>query len=166
MRLRPADWGVLVGATGLLLTLFMDWYEVAGAYVTRSADEPLVVQPTGWASLGWLTVTLLALCIAAGLLLVVLLAAGVGDWANLVPAAVLFVLGPPTLLVLIIVVLLQPGLGSGLPNEIVSLTTAGWIGIACAVLLAGSGLASLHDERRTSPDRLVTPPVPRPAPPA
>lgn len=160
-RLRPSDWGVLVGAAGLLVTLFLDWFDVGGARVSS-----LDLSTTGWSSLGWFTVLLLALCIVLGLLLVVLLAAGAGDWANLPPGVALFALAPLTLIVLLVVVVLQPGLGAGLPNEVVSLQAAGWAGIACMVLLTVCALASIHDERRGTPGREFTPPEPRPAPPA
>src|SRR4029079_18195754 len=47
-RLRAGEWTAAIGATALLVTLFLDWF--------GPADE------SGWSSLGWVT---LALCVAA-----------------------------------------------------------------------------------------------------
>ena len=89
-----------------------------------------------------------------------------GDWANLPPGVALFALAPLTLIVLLAVVLLQPGLGYGLPNDAVAITTAGRVGVGCMALLTISALASIHDERRGTAGREFTPPAARPAPPA
>jgi hypothetical protein len=165
-RLRPSDWGVLAGSAGLLVTLFMKWYEPDGNVSLTQNPAGTLLNTTGWSALGWFTVLLLALCIALGLLLVVLLAAGVGDWGNLPPGVALFALTPPALIVLLIVVLLQPGLGYGLPNDAVAMTTAGRAGVGLMVLLTVCASASIHDERRNTYGRTATPPTPRPAPPA
>lgn len=158
-RLRPAEWAVLGGALGLLVTMFFDWYE-------GPAGWPEDLNTTGWTSLGWFTIVLLVVCIACGLLLCGLLAADVGDAYNLPPGVILATLGLPTLLVLLVVVLLQPGLGPGLPNAVVKLQPAGWVGLLCAVLLVVGGLLSIHDERTTGAGRHYTPPPERPASPA
>jgi hypothetical protein len=158
-HLRRAEWAVLVGAAGLLVTLFLDWYE-------GPAGTALAPNTSGWSSLGWFTVMLLVICIVAGLLLCALIAADAVDAFTLPPGVTLAMVGVPALLVLLLVLLFQPGLGTGLPNEAVTLQPAGWIGTACAVLLVAGGLLSLHDERTTGADRAFTPPTPRPAPPA
>src|SRR4051812_27281671 len=158
-HLRRAEWMVLAGALGLLVTLSLEWY--SGPVGSRLAPHT-----TGWAALGWFTVFLLATLITCGLLLCALLAAGKADVATLPPAVVLATLGIPALLILLLVMVLQPGLGRGLPNQAVTLQVAGWAGLVFAVLLVAGGLLSLHDERTTGADRLFAPPAPRPAPPA
>lgn len=171
-RLRPAEWAVLVGASGLLVTLFLDWYDLVAqgtgvGFVDRSIERTLdQISTSGWSSLGWFTLLVLTICIVAGLILCVLTVAGVADGYVLPPAVVLAVLGKPALLVLLVVVVVQPGLGVGAPNDAVELTAAGWLGIACAVLLVGGGLLSIRDERTTGSDRVYSPPAPRPVPPA
>ncbi len=165
-RLRIAEWLVLAGAIGLIVTLSMDWYDGGNERDVDFDRSALVLSTTGWAALGWLTIALLVICIAAGLLLFTLIAAGARDAYTLPPGVILVVLGLPTLLVLLIVVTLQPGLGAGLPNDAVRLEPVGCLGIACAFLLVGGGLASLRDERVTGPERIYRRPPARPAPPA
>lgn len=160
-RLRIAEWIVLAGAIGLIVTLSMDWYALDD--FDRSTP---VISTTGWAALGWLTLALLVVCIAVGLLLFALLAAGARDAYTLPPGVVLVVLGLPALLVLLVDVTLQPGLGAGLPNDAVRLEPVGCLGIAFAFLLVGGGLASVRDERVTGPERFYRRPPARPAPPA
>ena len=166
-RLRAAEWAVLVGAGGLLVSLFLDWYALDSPILERSGvGARLDLNTTGWSALGWVMILLLVVCIVAGLLLVGLIASEAGDAYVLPPSVVLGTLGPPTLVILLLVVVFQPGLGAGLPNELVALEPAGWAGIACAILLVAGGLLSLRDERTTGPDRLFDPPPARPAPPA
>ncbi len=166
-RLRLAEWGVLVGGCGLLVTLFLDWYALQNATLVRpDVIATIDAHTIGWSALGWLTTLFLVLCITAGLLLVALIASGAGDAYVLAPTVVLGTQGPLALIVLLVVVTLQPGLGEGLPNSVVTLEPAGWAGIACAVLLVVGGLFSLRDERTTGPGRHFEPPPARPAPPA
>ena len=184
-RLRIAEWAVLVGAAGLLVTLFLDWYGVDGGYLLDQLRAPAIERPeqsgpgalavgyaelrldsSGWGALGWLTIALLISCVAAGLLLVTMIAAGATDVYALVPSVVLVVFGLPALIVLLVVVLFKPGLGADLSNGAVALEPAGWAGIGCAVLLVVGGLQSFRDERTTGADRIYTRPPARPAPPA
>ena len=47
MRLRPADWLILVSAIAVPVTLGLDWF------TTPDGHE------TGWSSLGWVTLALI-----------------------------------------------------------------------------------------------------------
>jgi hypothetical protein len=146
-RLRAGDWIALVGTVGLLVTLFLDWFSVTDG------------KRTGFDALPVLVLALVLICIALNLLLCALLAAGSLDVFNLIPGVALCVLAPLTTLLLVIVTLLKPG-------DATSICAAGWIGLACAVLMTAGDFQSIRDERRDAPDRAVTPPPPRPAPPA
>lgn len=160
MRLRAGDWLLLVSALALLVLLVLDWFSAESA--GTAAPET-----SGWSSLGWFVVALLVVTIALALVTVALLAAGAGDALNLKPAVVLAVLAPLTFLVLAVRVLVaQPGLGAGLPDEAVAVELAGWLGLLAALLLAAGAWISLHDERTDARGREFTPPEPRPAPPA
>ncbi len=147
-RLRAGEWVALGGALGLIASLFADWFSGPGRATA-----------TGWSALGWAA---LALVVAATLLTValwLLFAAGAGDVWNLVPGVIAPVLTPACLLVLVVVTLLKPG-------DATAIEPAAWAGLACAALMTGGILASLHNERRTGPGRVFQPPPARPAPPA
>ena len=162
-RLRFAEWVALLGAVTLLVTLFLDWFRVEGP---GAQSLEAAANTTGWTALGWVTVALLVICIVCAVALFVLTLAGAGDALTLPPGVVLGFVGPFALLVLIVVVLFQPGLGLGLPNDRVAMEPAGWIGLMGAFAMLLGGLASLRDERTTGPDRVAAKPDARPAPPA
>jgi hypothetical protein len=167
MSLRPGDLLLALGAVGLLVLLFLDWFTAQAVVVSRLGVAAGTLSTTGWGALGWFAVLVVALMIALALLVVVLLAAGAADGWNLPPAVVLVVLSPLTLLLLVVRVLwAQPGLGAGLPNGAVDVTTAGWLGLLAALALVLGSWWSIHDERRGVRSRQVPPAPARPAPPA
>ncbi len=147
-RLKLAEWTALVGAVGLLVTLFLDWYRVG-----RRADA------SGWDTLGWLTLTLLLIAIVAALALALALVVSAVDAFNDPPGVVLAAIGLPALAALLIDLLSTPW-----PSA--DLAPAGWAGSVFAVLMVAGGMASMRDERTTGFGRRYTPPAPRPAPPA
>jgi hypothetical protein len=139
-RLKAAEWTALVGAVGLLLTLFLNWYRVG-----RRAHA------SGWDTLGWLTLTLLVIAIVAAIALAV-------DAFNTPPGVVLAAVGLPALAALFVDLLTAPW-----PSA--DLAPAGWAGAVFAVALVAGGMASIVDERTTGFGRHYTPPAPRAAPP-
>jgi len=147
-RLKAAEWTALVGAVGLLVTLFLNWYRVG-----RRAHA------TGWDTLGWLTLTLLVLAIVAALALTVALVVSAVDAFNTPPGVVLAAAGLPALAVLLVDLLTAPWPSAGL-------APAGWAGAVFAVVLVAGGMASIVDERTTGFGRRYAAPAPRPAPPA
>lgn len=170
-RLRAADLLVLASALGLLATLFLDWFSVDRDGIPTpdgwNSYVPLDLALSGWSSLGWLLVALLCLLVLLGIVVVALLALGVADLRNLPVAVVLCALAPPILVAALIRVLLaQPGLGAGLPNDAVGVAAGGWLGLAATTLLAFAAWASLGADRTTLPKRASLPPAARPAPPA
>ncbi len=165
-RLKAAEWAVLLGAVGLLGSMFADWFALGNAngvgwtVYARGAHSS-----TGWATLGWFTDLLIGLTLIAAFALVAALVVSGRDVANTPPGVVLVTIGIPMLIVLFVVALTRPDLGIGAPNDAVSIEPAGWIGMGSAVLLVAGALASLRDERTTGFGRRVPPPEPRPAPP-
>jgi hypothetical protein len=123
-----------------------DWLALAatiGLAVTLALDwfsSPGGKQ-TGFDALPVIVLALVLLCIVLNLVLCALLAAGALDAFNLPPGVALCVLAP-------------------------GIEAAGWAGVACAVLMTIGDFWSIKDERRDAPDRAVTPPPARPAPPA
>ncbi len=167
-RLRAAEWIALLGALVLFVVLFLDWFSASLRTVGARGGTLLTLElnTTGWASLGWFLVLLLAICMVLTLALCALIAAGADDAVTLPPAVALPVIGVPTLLILVIVVATQPGLGLGLPGSVVDVEPAAWAGVSGALLMVGGAIVSLRDERTTGADRRFTPPPARPAPPA
>jgi hypothetical protein len=146
-RLRAGDWLALAATIGLAVTLALDWFSGPGGNQTGFDALPVIV------------LALVLLCIVLNLVLCALLAAGALDAFNLPPGVALCVVAPLMTLVLVLVTLMKPGDATGIE-------AAGWIGLACALLMTIGDFWSIKDERRDAPDRAVTPPPARPAPPA
>jgi hypothetical protein len=158
-RLRAGEWLAAVGAVALLALLPATWF--AAEDVPRGAD----VSVTGLGSLGWPMVAWLVVIAVGGLWLAYATAAD-GPVSRLMATAVILVVvaGLAFLATALRVLVLQPGLGAGLPNEDVTVAAGGWLGLAAtAAVLAGAWWA-MADERTTAPESAYTPPPARPAP--
>ena len=133
-RLRRGEWLTLVGAVGLLVSLFFHWFGLAP--LAHDGD----FTQTGWSALGWALDVLLALAILAGIATAVTPALRqTPAWA--VGAGVLA--APIGLLALVVlalrVFLFQPDLGHGFPNHLVDVQTAAYLGVAfCALIPVGA----------------------------
>jgi hypothetical protein len=174
-RLRTGELIALAGAVGLLVTLFLDWFGVAGAALTRDgasggANDRTRYAPlhglhqSGWTSLGWLMVVLLCIAVFGGLALA---------YATLrrstpalpVGASVLTAwIGAFIFLILIVRVITQPGLGADLPSSVVTVELPAYLGLVFAALIPVGGWLALNDERLDAPESAYTPPPPRPVP--
>ena len=121
-RLRTGEWIAALGAAGLFVTLFLNWFSVDGhaagwlASAARACGGASGAHLSGWGSLGWFIDVLLCVAIFGGAELVLhdgqAHLAGLADRrrrADLALGSVIFV-------VLAIRVATQPGLGLGLSN--------------------------------------------------
>ncbi len=162
-HVRAAEWAVLIGAIGVLVTLWQPWFSYA---VTLEMFPPrdLVLTVTGWDGLGWLMVTLLVVSALLGIGLFFTFAMNAGDATTLPFGATLGAVAVPMLIALLVVLLSRPGLGIDLPASAVGIEPAGWIGAASAALLTAGSLVSIRNERTDGPSRAYSPPPPRPAP--
>jgi hypothetical protein len=162
-HVRAAEWAVLIGAIGVLATLWQPWFSYA---VTLEMFPPrdLVLTVTGWDGLGWLMVTLLVVSAVLGIGLFFAFAMNAGDATTLPFGATLGAVAVPMLIALLVVLLSRPGLGFDLPASAVGIEPAGWIGAASAVLLTAGSLVSIRNERTDGPSRAYSAPPPRPAP--
>jgi hypothetical protein len=161
MRLRRLHHGellALAGAAGLLVTLFLTWFEASFPRLSRS----------GWGSLGWFLDALLVLAIGLALWLAVATAGNPPSRpAQSVTAAVLTAtVGTIVFAVLAVRVIDQPGLGHDVPNELISIQAPAYLGLACCAAIAAGGWLSIRDERTDAPESAYEPPPARPAPPA
>jgi hypothetical protein len=141
-RLRGGERLAGAGALALLVALSLPWFG----------------ERTGWSALGWVVVALL---VADVLLALWLLAATVapGRLAQAVAAGVVLA-AFGTLVALVLVV----RVGALRPDG--DVRPAAWLGLVAALAVAGGGWWAIADERTGAPESAVTPPPPRPAPPA
>jgi hypothetical protein len=168
-RLRSGELLAAAGALALVVLLSLRWFEPrVPVRVVESAGRLLGGEPstTGWAALGVPVVALLVAVVLAALALAATTAAG-GMLARAVGAAViaasLATLALPVLALR--VALLQPGLGLGLPNDLVEARPVAYLGVAACAAIAAGAWRALADERTGAAESRYMPPDPRPAPP-
>jgi hypothetical protein len=166
-RLRTGEWVSALGAAGLFVSLFLNWFSVDGqaAGWLAYAPAPGGVHLSGWGSLGWLMDLLLCVAIFGGASLSYMtvkrtspawpVGAGVLTWS----------VGSLIFVALVIRVAIQPGLGLGVSNEPVLVEAPAYLGLLCALLIPVGAFLSLKDERTDSSEaRAYTQPPARPAP--
>jgi FtsH-binding integral membrane protein len=172
-RLRGGELLAGVGAVVLLVSLFLDWFDVPPsameAQIRRTGVDQIDVSlprdvwaASGWDALGWPVLAVAAAAIALGVWLV-FATATVRPVTQVVAADVLTAtIGTLALVVLALRALIfQPG-----PNELTTIRYGAWIGLVGAAALAVGAWWSLADERTDAPESAYVPPAPRPAPPA
>jgi hypothetical protein len=152
-RIRAGEALTAVGAVGLFVLLFADWFEGGGA--ARS----------GWSSLGWALVVLLVAELLVAITMVVATVARAKPAIIVGAAVITVVLGAVTFLVALIRVLItQPDLDLGLGNGDVAVQLAGYLGLLALALTAAGAWVTLADERTGAPESAYTPPPARPLP--
>jgi hypothetical protein len=166
-RLRLGEVLTGLGALGLLISLFLDWFGLdPGAFPAGFAQVVAAsLAKDGWSSLGWLMILILVVAILlAGWLVVSALRSD--SVAQAVAAAVLTAsFGTLAFVVLAVRVLTQPDLGIGAPNAVVDVRAGAYLGLLFCALLAIGGWVTLADERTDAPESRVTPPDAQPVPP-
>jgi hypothetical protein len=162
-RLRLGETVALVGALGLFISLFLDWFGVDEADATTEG----LLSTSGWGAFG---PVVSAVAVAAIALAVALAAATAARRPVALPVALAVLttaVGIVTLVVLgVRTLLLQPGLDGDLPNELVSVDPGAIAGLLFALAIPVGGWLAMADERKDAP--YAAPPnlAPRPAPPA
>ncbi|HEU4974080.1 MAG TPA: hypothetical protein VFT50_03245 [Baekduia sp.] len=172
-RLRRGEWVALVGAVGLLVVLCLDWFGLEPEKVVAGLTPAGVGNPTGisgpihhagWTTLGWFLDVLLCVSIAGGLALAYMtMNRATPAWPVGASVATITV-GGVAFVVLLIRVLLQPGLGAGLPNAAVAVQLPAYLGLLFAALIPIGAWLALADERTDAPESAYTPPPARPVP--
>lgn len=155
-RIRAGEALAAIGAIGLFLLLFADWFGVHGA------DAGL--DRTGWSSLGWLLVALLVVEIALAVVLVAATVARLAPAVVVGSAVVTTAMGIFVLVVAVLRVLTQPGLGADLPNDAVTVELPAYLGLLALLAMVAGGWSTLADERTRATESAYTPPPARPAP--
>jgi len=150
-RLRLGEYLALAGALGLLVVLFVDWYEPATPSGWTAYAPGSEWHETGIASVGWFAAGIALITIVVALLW---LFATVTHDSPALPVAgevTLIGLGLITTVALGARLVLQPGLGIGLPNSGVDLLVAAYLGPALAGLLTAGAWVATADERTEAP---------------
>jgi len=124
-RLRTGELVAGAGALLLLVILFFDWFE----------------GQSGWSSLGWLMVLLLAAVIALAGWVVAATASGASVAQEMAAGVLLTVAAGVVFLVLLVRVLTHAG----------TPTVCAWIGLAFTALIAVGGWLDIDDERAGDP---------------
>jgi hypothetical protein len=152
-RLRLGETLAGLGGIALFVLLFLNWF--SGGGVSRS----------GWSSLGWALVILLAAVIVLALVVPTAAIVRAHPAVAVGSAVITIALGFVTFVVALIRVLItQPALDLGLGNGAVSVQVAGYLGLAALALIVAGGWITIADERTEAPESAYTPPPPRPLP--
>ncbi|MEN3285521.1 MAG: hypothetical protein V7607_6661 [Solirubrobacteraceae bacterium] len=175
-RLRGGELLAGAGATVLLVSLFLDWFDVpppaaAEPKPGRSGVDVIDVTlpsprdfgaASGWDALGWLVLAVAVIAVGIAVWLVIATVAE-RPVTQVVGAGVLAATAAPVAVLALVlrVLVFQPG-----DNADTTIRYGAWIGLAGAAALAFGAWWSLADERTDAPESAYVPPTPRPAPPA
>jgi hypothetical protein len=164
-RMRTGEWVAAIGAVGLFVMLFFDWFSVDGQSAGWNAYAPAGVHLSGWGSLGWFMDLLLCVAIIGGASLSYMTVRRASPAWPIGAGVLTWIVGSVIVLVLAIRVAVQPGLGLGLSNEPVLVEAPAYVGLLFAFLIPLGGFLSIRDERtRTAESLAYTPPPARTAP--
>jgi hypothetical protein len=162
-RIRVGEWVAALGAVGLLVLLFFDWFGGGPNFVETFKANGNGTGPhlSGWGALGWFMDVLLCVAIFGGLALSYMTVKRVSPAWPVGAGVLTWVLGTLIFLVLLVrVTIAQPGV-----DALVSVQLPAYLGLLCALLIPVGGFLSLRDERTDSPEaRAYTPPPARTAP--
>jgi len=167
-RLRTGEWIAGLGAAGLFVSLFLNWFALDGHALGWTSYAPLSsgVHLSGWGSLGWFMDVLLCIAIIGGLSLSYMTVKRTSPaWP--IGAGVLTVgIGAAIALALALRLLDLAGDTSfGHDKLIVAVQLPAYLGLLFTILIPVGGFLSLKDERTDAPEaRAYTPPPARPAP--
>jgi hypothetical protein len=173
-RLRAGEWTAAAGGAGVLVTLFLPWFDVhvpqqsvqkqfgGGGVLNLLNTYAVDSWGSGWDALGWLVIVVVLVAVACAAWLA-LANATARPVAQLVAASVLTATAGTLAFVVLALraLVFQPG-----PNDIVVLRYGAWLGLLASLVLTVGGWWAIKDDRTDAPESAYTPPEPRPPPPA
>jgi hypothetical protein len=183
-RLRGGEIIAGIGAVGLLVTMFFDWFGVdppgsvkvnepgLSAEVSINPNVLKSLAQNGWEAFGWLALllTLAAIVSALAVVLATVLRQPVA-WAVGAAVSTTFA-GLVGFCAVAITVISQPSIpiafagGPQLPDSWISVEPAAYVGLVFAALIPIGGWWIMADERTKAPYSAPPDIEPRPAPPA
>ena len=136
-RLRAGELVAGLGALVLAVSLVLPWYDVAAP----GAHE------TGLRALGWLAVLVLVLAVLAGVGLVLATLVETSPARPLAIGVLAVPIGLLAILVVVVRLIAEPGLGVDASDAEVALRWPAWAGLAGAVAILAGAWIALADER-------------------
>ncbi len=160
-RLRTGERVAALGAAGLFVSLFFNWFSVDGQAAGWGANAPAGVHLSGWGSLGWFMDLLLCIAIFGGASLSYMTVKRTSPAWPIGAGVLTWTLGSVIFVALAIRVATQPGLGLGLSNTPVLVEVPAYFGLLFAALIPLGAFLSIRDERTDSPEarEYVQPPA-------
>jgi hypothetical protein len=174
-RMRAGEWIAALGAVGLFVTLFLDWFGLDGGAIGRFLNDQVgpgtsspsnlhalaSVSASGWSTLGWLTVALLCVLIFAGAALSYMTIKRASPAWPVGAGVLTWILGSVIFLILVVrVTIAQPG-----TDAYVAVKLPAYLGLLFAASIPLGAFLSLRDERtRTAESLAYVQPPPRTAP--
>jgi hypothetical protein len=171
-RMRAGEWIAGLGAAGLLVLLFFDWFAIDwdgvrarglhGMRFEHGLPNITISLGSGWSTLGWFMDVLLCVAIFGGFALSYMTIKRTSPAWPVGAAVLTWLLGSLIFLVLLVrVTIAQPTSA----DELVAVRAPAYLGLLFALLIPVGGFVSIRDERTdTAEARAYTPPPPRPAP--
>ena len=159
--MRAGEWVAALGAAGLFVMLFFDWFGLDSAFRATLRANGGDVSLTGWGSLGWFMVVLVCVLILGGAALSYMTVKRASPAWPVGAGALTWIVGSLIFLVLVVrVCIAQPG-----PDTFVAVQAPAYLGLLFAFLIPLGGFLSLRDERTQSAEALAyMPPPARTAP--
>jgi hypothetical protein len=160
-RMRPGEWIAGLGAVGLLVLMFLNWFDGSQTVPNDSVTGDYTGSLSGWGTLGWFMDVLVAVAIFGGLSLTYMTVKRASPAWPIGAGALTWSLGSLIFLVLLVrVTITQPG-----EDEFFSVQWPAYLGLVCAALIPAGGFASIRDERLHGGEaREYVPPPPRSVP--
>jgi hypothetical protein len=147
-RVRRGEWLALAGAVALAVLLCFDWFFLS------TPDARVGQHETGWRSLGWPIMLLLAATILAALGMVATTAATRAQGWPIVLTVTTFALGLIGSLCIAVRLIAQPGLGVDAGNVDVEVEPAAILGLLSALALTAGAWLGMLDERTETPEAI------------
>jgi hypothetical protein len=167
-RLRIGEWVAGLGAAGLFVSLFLNWFSIDGSAWGWTSYTPAGSGPhlSGWGSLGWFMDVLLCVAIVGGLSLSYMTVKRVSPAWPIGAGVLTIALGAVIALVLAMRLLDLAGDTSlGSDKLVVDVRLPAYLGLLFTILIPLGAFLSLKDERTDSSEaRDYVPPPARTAP--
>jgi hypothetical protein len=144
-RMRAGEWVAAVGAVGLLILMFFDWFalDLSGFGVRQDSYEG---GGSGWGTLGWFMDFLVCVLIFGGLALSYMTVRRASPAWPVGAAVLTWIVGSLIFLTLLVrVTIAQPSV-----DELVAVQWPAYLGLLCAALIPAGGFLSIRDERTHS----------------
>ena len=159
-RLRIGEWMLGIGGALLLVTTFLDWYDVDASAATESGGTVrLVGSLSAWDAFSVVDL-LIALLAALAIGGAVMAAAHPTPAASLALASLSLLVGLFVLIALLVRAFAMPDFaidGLRIPDDDVSVAAGLWLGLGACALTTLGAFASMRDERFPRAARIEVP---------